>query len=190
MLRTLLASAALLALAAGAAAQTAPGNAPAGYGGASSPPSTLTLPAPTTAYSAGNLIANSATAGNVVNPSFAIPPTGGAIALAELTTNDTTATAWGAQSINIDLWSAAPTWTNGDRGAWSPATGTSVHLGTFTCTMSAEYGDGAFAECAPAVGSFVPIPAGVTTVYWSLQAVTGSGVTGSGKTFTLTARYL
>lgn len=154
------------------------------------PTSTLTLPATTTAYTAGQLIASSATAGSVVNPSFAIANSGGGASIPRLrlSTNDTTSTAWGNQTIQVDLWTTTPTWTNGDRGTWSPATGTGGHLGAYTCVTSAEYGDGAYAECYPAVGnaSLVKLASG-TSVFWSLQAVTGSGVTGGSKVFTLAA---
>jgi hypothetical protein len=162
-------------------------------GGITNPTSTLALPAATTAYTAGQLIANSATAGSVVVPSFAIANTAGGalIPRVRLSTNDATSTAWGSQTIQVDLWSAAPTFVNGDRGAWSPATGTGNHLAAYSCQMSAEYGDGAFAECAPTVGSVAaPKLASGTAIYWTLQAVTGSGVTGASKTFTLTAETL
>ena len=153
------------------------------------PSSTLTLTSTTTAYSAGNLIASSATAGSVVVPNFTIQLPGSAlIPRLRLSTNDAISTAWGAVSIQVDLWSAAPTFTNGDRGAWSPATGTASHLGAYSCTMSAEYGDGAYAECAPAVGTVsAPKLASGTTVYWTLEAVSPSGVTGASKVFTLIA---
>jgi hypothetical protein len=153
------------------------------------PTSTLTLPSTTTAYAAGQLIANSATAGSVVVPSFSIANSGGGAAIPRLrlSTNDTTSTAWGAVNIQIDLWSAAPTFTNGDRGAFLPATGTGAHLGAYTCTMSAEYGDGAYAECAPLVGNFsLPALASGTSIFWTMQAVSASGVTGASKVFTLT----
>ena len=158
----------------------------------SNPTSTLTLPSTTTAYSAGQLIASSATAGSVVVPSFTLQSPGSAlIPRLRLSTNDSTSTAWGAVSIQVDLWSAAPTFTNGDRGTWSPATGTANHLGAYSCTMSAEYGDGAYAECAPSVGTVsVPKLATGTTVYWSLEAVSASGTTGASKVFTLTPELL
>lgn len=154
------------------------------------PTATLTLDATTTAYTAGQLIANSGTAGSVVNPSFAIANSAGGAVIGRLrlSTNDTTSTAWGAQTVQVDLWTTTPTWTNGDRGTWSPATGTGAHLGAYTCVFSAEYGDGAYAECYPQVNnsSVVKLASG-TSVFWSLQAVTGSGVTGATKVFTLTA---
>ena len=162
-------------------------------GAITNPTSTLTLTSATTAYTAGQLIASSATAGSIVVPSFAIAnAAGGAIITRmRLSTNDTTSTAWPTVTVQIDLWSAAPTWTNGDRGTWSPATGTGSHLGAYTCIMSAEFGDGAYAECAPAVGnaSVIKLASG-TSVYWSLEAVTASGVTGASKVFTATAELL
>jgi hypothetical protein len=159
-------------------------------GSLTNPTSTLTLPATTTAYTAGQLIANSATAGSVVVPSFAVANSAGGVYIPRLrlTTNDSTSTAWGAQTITVDLWSAAPTFTNGDRGTWSPATGTANHVAQYSCVMSAEYGDGAFSECAVTPGNLATFKlASGTAVFWTLNAKTGSGVTGASKVFTLTA---
>lgn len=157
------------------------------------PTSTLTMTSATTAYTAGQLIASNATAGSVVVPSFAIANSAGGAILPRLrlSVNDATGTAWGAAGIQVDLWSAAPTWANGDRAAWSPATGAATHLGAYTCTMSAEFGDGAFTECSPTVGNAaMPKLASGTSVFWSLKATTGSGVTGASKVWTLTAEEL
>lgn len=158
----------------------------------SNPTSTLTLTSSTTAYSSGQLVASSATAGSVVVPSFSLPKNNvsALIPRLRLSTNDTTSTAWGAVGLQIDLWSAAPTFTNGDRAAFLPATGTANHLGAYTCTMSAEYGDGAYAECAPAVGTVAVVVAPGTVVYWTLQATAASGTTGASKAFTLTAEVM
>ena len=155
--------------------------------------STLTLINSTTAYTAGQLIASSATAASIVNP---IVQAVGVISRVRLSTNDATATAWGGQTIQVDLWTVSPTWTNGDRGTWLPATGTAGHLGAFTCVMagvagSSEYGDGTYAECAPAVGNFIsPNLSSSTNLYWSLDAVTGSGTTGASKVFTLSIEFV
>jgi len=157
------------------------------------PTSTLTMTSSTSAYSAGQLIANNATAGSLTVPSFTTTSATGSaiIPRLRLSVNDTTSTAWGGVSIQVDLWSTAPTFTNGDRGAWLPATGTGSHLGAYTCTMSAEYGDGAYAECAPTVGTveLPKLPSGLL-VYWTLEAVTASGVTGASKVWTLTPETL
>lgn len=153
------------------------------------PTSPLTLTSATTAYAIGNLIASSATAASVVVPSFAIATSGGAAVINKLllTSNDSTSTAWGSAQIQVDLWTTAPTFTNGDRAAFVVATGTAAHRAAFTCTMSPEYGDGVYAECTPNYGSEAVKLASGTTIYWTLQALTISGVTGASKVFTLTA---
>lgn len=157
------------------------------------PTSTLTLPATTTAYAAGSLMASSATAGSVVVPSFAIATSAGSAAIPRLrlTTNDATSTAWGGAGVAIDLWSAAPTFTNGDRGVFLPATGVAGHLGTYTCAFSAEYGDGAYSECSPSTGNFIlPKLASGTSIFWTARTTSVSGVTGASKVFTLTAELM
>lgn len=165
----------------------------AASGAITNPTSTLTVPATTTAYTAGQLIASSATAGSVVVPSFAIANSAGGaiITRLRLTSNDATSTAWGAQQIQIDLWSAAPTFTNGDRGAFAVATGAAGHLASFSCTMSAELGDGLYSECTPLFGTSAIIKlASGTSAFWTLKATTGSGVTGASKVFTVAAEEL
>jgi hypothetical protein len=146
--------------------------------------STLSLTSSTTAYTSGQLIASSATAGSVVNPSFAMPTLGGAIPRIRIYTNDTTSTAWASASVQIDLWDAAPTWTNGDHATWLPATGSSHHIASYSCAFpSAVWGDGLATECQINQGNYASIIA--TTVYWSLQATSGSGVLGASKTISI-----
>ena len=57
--------------------------------------------------------------------------------------------------------------------------------------MSAVQGDGVFGECSIAVGNAALLKlASGTSVFWTLKASTGSGVTGASKVFTLTAEEL
>lgn len=175
------------------AVQQVPGTAGTMSGSITNPTSTLTMTSATTAYTANQIIATSATAGSIVNPSFAILNSAGGAAISRLrlSVNDATSTAWGAQTIQVDLWSTTPTWTNGDRAAWALATGAAGHLGSFSCTMSAVNGDGVYAECSPSVGNFAGVKlASGTSIFWSLKATTGSGVTGASKVFTLTAELI
>ena len=148
--------------------------------------STLSLTATTTAYTSGQIVASSATAGSITNPSFTMPAAGGAIPRLRVQTTDTTSTAWAGASIQIDLWSAAPTWTNGDHGTWLPATGSAAHLASYSCSFpSAVWGDGLATECTINQGNYASITA--TTVYWSVQATSGSGVLGASKAIKLIA---
>lgn len=148
--------------------------------------STLSLTSSTTAYTSGQLVANNATAGSVTNPSFSMPAAGGAIPRLRVQTTDTTSTAWANASIQIDLWNAAPTWTNGDHATWLPATGSASHIASFTCSFpSAVWGDGLATECTPNQGNYISTTS--TTIYWSVQATSGSGVLGASKAIKLIA---
>lgn len=166
----------------------------ASFGAANSPvvtnpTSTLTLPAATTAYGVGNLIANNATAGSVVVPSFALANSAGAarIGALVLTSNDSTSTAWGGQTIQIDLWRSAPTFTNGDRAAYAVATGSANYIGSFTGVLSPVAGDGVYGRFIITAGNDAALKlAAGTSVFWTMQSLTGSGVTGASKVFTLT----
>jgi hypothetical protein len=110
------------------------------------PTSTLSLTSSTTAYSAAQLVANNATAGSVTVPSFALPSNNvdALIPRLRLSINDSTSTAWGSVGVQIDLWSAAPTFSNGDRGTFAIATGSASHLGAYTGVFSAVGGDGVY----------------------------------------------
>lgn len=151
----------------------------------STPTSVLTRPANTTAYSAGNLIASSTTAGSVVVPSFTATPNAqghGSIKRLRLTTNKTSGMA-GIQ-VNVDLWSAAPTFTNGDGGAYAVATGAAAYLGSAQVTL-AQAGDGAYGIATPNIGDAINFAlASGQAIYWSLSAV-GVFTPASGQTFTL-----
>lgn len=148
------------------------------------PTSTLTRPANTTAYSSGQLVASSTTAGSIVVPSFTLAGGRGFIPRLRLATNVTTG--WSGAALTVTLWRTAPTYTNGDGGSYAVATGGAARLGAFACTLT-QYGDGASGECSVSTGNFatIALPSG-TSVYWDIQ--TGGSLTPiSGQTFTLTA---
>jgi hypothetical protein len=142
--------------------------------------SVLALTPSTIAYAAGQLVASSATAASIVNPSFAMPALGGGIPRLRLSSDDPTATAWAGASLQIDLWDAAPTWTNGDHAAWLPLTGAAHHIASYTCAFpAAAWGDGVATECAISQGNYASNVTG--PIYWSAEALTGSGVLAGSK---------
>jgi hypothetical protein len=151
------------------------------------PSSTLTRPANTTAYAQNELIASSTTAGSVVVPSFAIANAGGAAAIPEIILTTNVTTGWGAVVAAVRFWSAAPTYTNGDGGAYGVATGAAGYLGSMSVTLS-QFGDGAAGVGTPAAGSALWIKlASGSAVYWDLQYTSSGSLTPiSGQTFTLT----
>ena len=89
------------------------------------PTATLTLSSTTTAYAANQLMCSSATAATcntaLAASHFAIANSAGGAYIPRLRLQiaDTTSTGpYNGTIIQIDLWSAAPTFTNGDRGAY------------------------------------------------------------------------
>lgn len=157
-------------------------------GHTSNPTSTLTRPANTTAYSQNDVISSNTTAGSVVVPSVTAARVAAGsfmVRRVRLTTNVTTG--WSAASLAVRLWTAAPTYTNGDNGAYAVATGAAGYLGSFTVSLE-QFADGASGQGSPAIGGDlgIKLPAG-QLVYWDLQLVSTAGVTPiSGQTFTLT----
>lgn len=148
--------------------------------------STFARPANTTTYVQNSLVATSATAAGMVMPSFTFSngANGAAIGRVRLWTN--IPSGWDQATFTVRLWAVQPTYTAGDTGPYAIATGTFAHVGTFTCTLK-QGGDGAFASCAPLVGSYVAVAVGVTPLYWDLQYTGSTTLTPiAGQVFSLT----
>jgi hypothetical protein len=153
------------------------------------PTSTLTRPANTTAYAANQLIGSSTTAGSVVVPSFAIATTAGGAIVPRLRLQTNVTTGWQGISIQVDLWTAAPTFTNGDGGAYAPATGSAGALGSYIIPLT-QMGDGAVGA-GPLSGAnqlSMKLTSG-TAVFWTAK-ILGAATPISGQTFNLTAEVL
>lgn len=150
------------------------------------PTSTLTRPANTTAYAQNDLIASSTTAGSIVVPSLTITFGEYVVGRLRLATNVTTG--WDGATLRVRLWTAAPTYTNGDNGAYAVATGAASYLGACDVTL-AQDADGARGDCAPTVGA--AFAGRGTKIYWDLQQTSAAALTPvSGQTFTLIAEVL
>lgn len=152
----------------------------------------LTRPNNATAYINGNLIASNTVAASVVVPSVSVARVGGGSFLIRRVRLTTTATTgWNGATFRLSLWSAAPTYTNGDGGAYVPATGASSYLGSFDLTMI-QFGDGATGIGIPTQTLGQGSEAGIQLasgqiVYWDLQYTGGSSLTPiANQTFTLT----
>lgn len=159
--------------------------------------SVLTRPNDTTAYAQNDLIASSTTAGSVVVPKFTIPDGDHVKAIeinrGRLITNLTTG--FTTFAGHIDLWSVAPTFTNGDNGAWAVTTGAANWLGHATTDVAGtygQYGDGASiavsvgASFSQANNPFLFERAPGDFLYWSLRETDATGFTPiANQTFTL-----
>lgn len=150
---------------------------------------TLTRPADTTQYAAGDLVANSTTASEVTNRVFTFPRFRGPLRirkwLLEKTDNDVTSAAF-----LLHLFSSAPTYTSaGDNGAFATVgqSLTGTYIGTLT--IAGMYGSSTFAhgQGVPVVGDYVTWePAWGTAAELSLYGVmvaNGTYTPTSGGTF-------
>ncbi len=148
------------------------------------PSSVLTRPANTTAYAAGQLIASNVTAGSVVVPSFTATPGSagnGSIKRLRLYSNKTSG--MGGVQLQVELWTTAPTFTNGDGGTYAVATGAAGWIGSFTFDAT-QVGDGMYCVAMPDAGNSVDFAlASGTAIFWTLK--TNSVFTpASAQTFT------
>lgn len=156
------------------------------------PSSTLTRPADTTAYAQNDLIASSTTAGSIVVPSFAMPRGSGSFMaqLRRIVLTTPKTSGMGTFQAFIEFWSAAPTFTNGDNGAYAVATGAASYLGVITTTVMVQVADGAYCVGVPTTGVEFNL-ASIPTLYWSLKEADATGFTpASAQTFVLTAELV
>lgn len=155
-----------------------------------SPQSSFTRPANATPYAAGNLIANNTTAGSVVPLSWLLSHTfiNGYFTVKRVSILKTTTGVSGFK-FNLHLYSAAPTFTNGDGGAYLSNLAAN-YFGFIQCdgttTPGQKFSDGAVALGAAAAGSEfnVQLPAG-RTIFGALEA-TGAYTPGSAEVITVT----
>ena len=150
------------------------------------PTSTLTRPNNTTAYSINDLIASNTTAGSIVVPTVTVTrfaASGGKITGVCLTTPQTSGL--DLVQIRIRFWRTAPTYTNGDNGAYAVATGASGYLGKAEVTLE-QFGDGA-TGCAPIYERSdlrIKLASG-STIGWDMQVLTAF-TPSANQTFTMT----
>lgn len=151
----------------------------------------FTRPTNTTAYTAGNLIANSTSAGSVVPMTFAGAARDlditGMIRRARIKVSDT---AWLNATVRVHLYRTFPTAANGDGAAWS--TSESQYLGAIDVTLDKQFTDPFVKGVGvPNNGSeinFAPAPT-TTNIFGLLQAE--SAVTpASGSSWTVELEVL
>ncbi len=166
------------------------GIASASYSGAiTNPTSVLTRPNDTNAYSINDLIASSTTAGSIVVPSFNIVNSAGGVIIPRVRLSTNVTTGWGAVTLQVTLWSAAPTYTNGDNGAYAVATGSANRLAQYQVTLTQD-ADGASGNGALLVGNAAAIKlASGTAIYWDIQTLTAATPIAN-QTFTITPELL
>lgn len=146
----------------------------------------FTRPADTNAYALGDLVANDTTAASVTPMSFAVARATGLGAMMRRARVRKTGTATASALFRLHLYTATPTVTNGDNGAWLSDNGAN-YLGAFDITVDKAFSDGAAGNGAPLIGSEINTVA--DTVYGLLEA-RAAYTPGSAEVFTITLEVL
>lgn len=149
----------------------------------------FTRPADTTAYAAGDLVANSTTAGSVVPLSFsgAVRTTGDCVRI-ERVRIEKSGTSLTNASFRLHLFESSPTPTVGDNGVYNNAGVLATnsilsHAGTFPVTMTWSGSDGAMGIGVPTTGNGATISPTSGTTLFGLLEVTAAYTPASGEIF-------
>jgi hypothetical protein len=150
---------------------------------------TFTRPADTTAYAAGDLVANSTTAGSVIPLSFtnAVRTAGDCLRIERVRVEKSGASLTNA-AFRLHLFESSPTPTVGDNGVFNNAGALATnnvlnHAGTFSVTMIWSGSDGAMGIGVPTTGAGATVsPTSGTTIFGLLE-VTGAYTPASGEVF-------
>lgn len=112
---------------------------------------TLTRPADTTPYAAGDLVANSTTAGSVTPLTFNAGASQGSVLFARIRKTNT-----GVSNavFRLHLFTVSPTVTNGDNGAFL-ASGPTGYLGWIDIVVDKAFASGAYGD---GVADFLDVP--------------------------------
>lgn len=144
----------------------------------------VTRPADTTAYAAGDLVANSTAAGSVTPISFTVgrgssgSSATGLIRRARLRKTGTSVT---NAIFRLHLYSASPGVTNGDNGAWL-SDNAANYIGAIDFLVDKAFSDGAAGNGVPLVGSELFFTG--QTVYGLIEA-RGAYTPASGEQFSI-----
>lgn len=149
----------------------------------------FTRPANTTAYAAGDLVANNTTAGSVVPLSWAnIVRTAGDCVRIERVRIEKSGTSLTNASFRLHLFEASPTVTVGDNGVFNTSGALATdkilnYAGSLPVTMVWSGSDGAIGMGVPLTGPAVTVtPSSGTTIYGLLE-VTAAYTPASGEVF-------
>lgn len=148
------------------------GGPPVTLPGGTAPSASFTRPANNTAYSSGQLVANSVSAGSVTPMSFTVARANGvSVRIKRVRVAKSSNVLTGA-SYRLHLYTAAPTIANGDGGAWQTTGAASSYLGSFDVVMLKAFTDGAQDVGVPTIGAeMLVVPgSGQTTIFGLLEA--------------------
>lgn len=135
---------------------------------------TMTRPADTTAYTTGDLVANSTTAGSVVPLEFDVGGGSGMVRKIRIRTNRTSGGTTNAV-FRVFLFRTAPTVAGGDNAAFNPANAANF-IDAMDVVLNEQFSDGAANSSNGAAGEInYSLPSGSTKLFGLVRA--GAGYT-------------
>jgi hypothetical protein len=154
---------------------------------------TLTKSTKTTAYSSGQLIAQSATAGSCSGIALAVARINDGTGMVRRLRLKTTDATWLNATIRVHLYKDTPTFANGDAGNWAAGTTESNYIGYSDIVLDRSFSNAVKGIGTPASGSewnFEP-STGTQNIYAVLEArSTSAGSHTASSVFTLVAETL
>lgn len=147
------------------------------------PGSTTTRPADTNAYSFGDLVANSTTAGSVTCGTLTLARAVNQPGLIQFVRLIVSSTVLTNAQFRIHFYNVCPTFSNGDNAAW--LTTSAGYLGSVDVTVDRAFSDAAEGIGGPSAGAAIPFTpaAGTQTVDYVIEARAAYTPT-SAETFT------
>lgn len=145
----------------------------------------FTRPNDTTAYAAGDLVANSTTAGSVVPLEIVAGNNGETIMLRRMIFRKSGSTTTNA-AFRVHVFTAAPTVSNGDNGVLTIATGAANYIGTFSIGAVRGMTDGVVGFGLPDIGADVAAVLGSAGKLFCLVEALAAYTPATGETFTIT----
>lgn len=153
-------------------------------GATATPSATFDRPADTAAYAIGDLVANNTVAGAVLPLEFTVARVAaGAFSIIKARLRKSGTWVTGA-SFKLHLFSAAPTVTYGDNGAFLPNQAVSW-LGSIDFSSMQAFSDGAVGNGIPSTGSAITVKLAAGQIIYGLMESRGAGTPVSSESFTL-----
>jgi hypothetical protein len=136
----------------------------------------------TLTYASGELVGSAVAAGSIVVPAWAMAATGALMNRVRVRTNATSG--WNGVNLSINLWTAAPTYTNGDAQPYAPATGSAAWVANFLVGLT-QFGDGSTgAGQLTGTNQMALKLAALQNIFWDVQILSAATPI-AGQTFTL-----
>ncbi len=150
---------------------------------------TFTRPADTTAYTSGDLAANSTTAGSVTPMEFSVASWAGGTGMIRRARIRKSGTGTSGASFRLHLYNASPTPANGDNAAFS-TNQAAEYIGRLDITVDQAFTDGASGNGLPAIGSEINFDLASGLVIYGLLEARGAYTPASAEAFTVELEVL